>query len=311
MRIDEDAFLRALLPRLAGDPALVVPPGDDCAALAGGRDELLLVAVDQVADDVHYYGPAAAVPTSPTLAGRKLLARNLSDIAAMGGTPRFALLALALPRDRERDWLDAFMDGLLALADEWGVRLIGGDLGRASGGAVSSLTILGTVPAAQVCRRNQARPGDRLLVTGRFGGALASGRHLSFTPRLREARWLAEGGYTRCLIDVSDGLLKDLGRVCAASGVQAVVAADAPPRAAVGGEPVTVAAAWTDGEDYELIAAVAPAKMAALRRAWPFETPLTELGECRAAVAGQPAIVAPDGSPVAACFPPTFDHFAE
>lgn len=280
--MDEDRFLAELLPRLTRD--IAVPPGDDCAALAWGDGDLLLLAVDQLVADVHYHGPSAARPTPPELAGRKLLARNLSDIAAMGGRPTHALLTLAAPRDADATWHRRFVDGLLALAAEWDTALIGGDLARAPA-LVATLTIVGRVAADRVCRRDTARAGQMIVVTGAFGGSLPSGRHLNFTPRLREAAALADAG-CRCLIDVSDGLLQDLSRVARASGLQACIDPDAIPR-----HPgCDLAAALADGEDYELIAAIDPAAWPALQARWTLDTPLTAIGEWRPAAPDVPLV---------------------
>lgn len=299
--MDEDAFLAELLPRLGRD--IPVPPGDDCAAIPWRDGELLLLATDQVAADVHYYGPDAAMPTPPELAGRKLLARNLSDIAAMAGRPTFALLTLAAPCDVDAGWLRRFTDGVLALAAEHEVALIGGDVSSA-GDHVATLTILGTVAADRVCRRDAAQAGDRVVVTGALGGSFASGRHLSFEPRLAEARWLAEQG-VRCLIDISDGLLTDLQRICAASALQARIEEAAIPRHT----GCDLAQALADGEDYELLAAVPADTWDELHAAWPFAAGLTAIGRFQPTGDG-PGIRSSDGADLASRAGPGFRHFA-
>jgi len=273
--VSEDAFLLDLLARVpTDDPALVVPPGDDCAALALGADRLLLLAVDQLVGGRHYVldGPGAA---SPGQAGRKLLARNLSDIAAMGGTPLYCLVAVALAPSQDEAWLSQFFDGVLGLAREFGVHMIGGDLARAPGDAVASLTIVGDVGGGDVCRRCGAHPGDLLYATGSFGGSLETGHHLSFVPRCREGRWLAESGAVTAMIDVSDGLLLDCARLCRMSGVTGRLDLDAVPSAVPG---LARGRVLGDGEDYELLFTVAAERVSALR-AWPFaDVPLTRIG---------------------------------
>lgn len=266
----EHEFLAGLLPRLQGlEDGVVVPPGDDCAALRWSSGELLLLAVDQLIEGVHYYPD-----TDPALAGRKLLARNLSDIAAMGGRPLWALSALTFPADRTDAWTDAFVDGMLALADECGVRIIGGDV-AAGPTANASLTIAGRVADEHICRRDAAKDGDVLLATGAFGGSLSSGRHLSFPPRLAEGAWLAEEGWTRCMIDVSDGLLTDLRRICVASGLSVVLEEASVPT------HVPLPEALTDGEDYELLLTVSASSLEPVLAAWPFATALTPIGRFR------------------------------
>ena len=279
----EQNFLADLLPRLGpADDAVILPPGDDCAALRWAPGELLLLAVDQLIEGIHYYPD-----TDPSLAGRKLLARNLSDIAAMGGRPLWALPALSFPAGRPDAWTDAFMDGMLTLAQDCGVRIIGGDL-AAGPVAAGSLTIAGRVEDAHLCRRDAAQAGDLLLATGAFGGSLESGRHLSFCPRLAEGAWLAEGGWTRCMIDVSDGLLTDLRRLCVASGLGAIL-----DPAAIPTHDVPLAAALSDGEDYELLIAISASQLEALQSAWPFATPISVIGAF--AEAGDCEVRSPEG----------------
>lgn len=301
MNIDEDTFLAALLPRLATGDAIVVPAGDDCAAIEWTDDRLLLLAVDQVAAGIHYQPDC-----DPALAGRKLLARNLSDIAAMGGRPIYALLALAVQQDCDAAWAEVFADGVLELADTCDVKLIGGDV-SAAGSAVASLTIIGDVATGEVCRRSGASATDRLLVTGCFGGSLPTGHHFHFTPRTAEGQWLAAHGVVAAMIDASDGLLKDLGRLCAASGVGAVVDEAAIPLTCIDNEPVDLSAAWLDGEDYELLLAVPAADVAGVLRDWPFETALTDIGEF---VAASPVpLVDRNGRDLVGHYGLPFNHF--
>jgi len=141
----EDAFLQALFARLTSPPGkLVIPPGDDCAGYALGGGKIFLVAVDQIVEKRHYLaaGPAAAKPEQ---VGRKLLARNLSDIAAMGGKPLFCLVAASLGPNHDERWLNRFFSGILKLGKKYGVSLIGGDLAAAPADTVAALTIIGEV----------------------------------------------------------------------------------------------------------------------------------------------------------------------
>lgn len=302
----EDQFYRSLFPRLSWNAQeVLVPPGDDCAAVRGRAGELLLVAVDQLVGNRHYRadGPDA---DSPRAAGRKLLARNLSDIAAMGGTPEWAVVAIAAGPQRDATWLDAFMDGLLELANAVGVSIIGGDMARAPADDVASLTILGRVAETAVVRRSGARPTDHLYATGCFGASLATGHHLGFAPRCREGAWLAEQGFANAMIDVSDGLLLDAERLAAASDVAVQIDRDAIP---LRSSDASVEQALTDGEDYELLFAVSADRAGDLTARWPFpDVPLTRLGRvcdvCGARVTDM------DGRP----FPHEqsgFDHFVD
>jgi thiamine-monophosphate kinase len=305
--VTEDGFLRGLFPRLGTmPPEVVVPPGDDCAAVRIAPGRLQLLAVDQLIGDRHYHrtGPGAA---SPELAGRKLLARNLSDIAAMGGEPRYALVAVALDPRQDVAWLNRFFDGLLELARATGTHLIGGDLARAPHDAVASLTIVGEVAEAQIKRRSDAKAGDLLLATGRFGSSLETGHHLTFTPRLAEGAWLAARPAVHAMMDVSDGLLLDSRRLGRAASLDLRLDPAAVPRRT---PETTLRQALADGEDYELILAADPAAVPELLADWPFaDLPLTVIGEFTAPSGATPEVRRPDGTPLHAG-QDGFDHLA-
>lgn len=302
----EDSFLAQLFSRLpAPDAEQVIPPGDDCAALRLGPDALLLIAVDQLVGDRHYcmHGSEAA---SPEQAGRKLLARNLSDIAAMGGTPRYCLTAIGLSPMQDVTWLEAFFTGLLALANDFSVQLVGGDLTGTPNDSVASLTILGEVAESAVCRRSGTRSGDVLFATGCFGSSLATAHHLSFAPRCAEGRWLAERRIPTAMIDVSDGLLIDARRLCSASGVGLTLDVNAVPRRT---PSTTIQQALTDGEDYELLLSVPPQRASTLLGQWPFtRTPLHAIGEFRQECT--PDIVDPNGRALGEGSVGGWDHLA-
>lgn len=298
--IDELNILDALLPELAMRADVALGPGDDCAVLDLGGGMLLLAAVDQVAGDVHY----VATDTDPAAAGAKLLKRNLSDIAAMGGEPAWALLALAAD-GRRADELLAFCRGVAAAAQGYGVSLVGGDLAALAAGSrteLGSLTILGRIAPGEIIRRSGAAAGDLLYATGCFGRSFESRHHLDFAPRLAEGRFLAAGAYADAMIDVSDGLLLDARRLAAASGVSIVLDPDAIPRR----DEANLAAALGDGEDYELLFTVPAAREAELRAAWPAAfAPLTRIG---AVTAGRPGVVDPAGEDLSRRYRSGYEH---
>lgn len=303
----EDEYTASLFAKLPPLPdSVVVPPGDDCAALQTADPKCLqLVAVDQLVGERHFLlrGENATAPES---AGRKLLARNLSDIAAMGGTPETAVVAVAIGPDQSLEWLNGFMAGIAQLAEEYGVAVVGGDLARTPNDIVGSLTILGSVASNNVVRRRGARAGDALYATGRFGASFASEHHLRFLPRCVEGKWLAGRGLARAMIDVSDGLLLDAGRLARASGLSVHLDAQTvPPRV----PEVSTQAKLTDGEDYELLFAVAPENAERLAAEWPFgNTPLSCIGTFHAQKATP--VLSIDGQP----FPfaqAGFDHFVD
>jgi len=241
--------------------------GDDCAVLAPARGPQLIT-VDPVIYGRHFDDavPARAV-------GAKLLKRNLSDLAAMGGRPTAAVLALTLDARVSLAWLEDFYRGLAACARQYGVPVVGGDVAQADGILAASLTLLGATTGPRVLTRAGARLGDWIFVTGRLGGSLAQGHHFRFKPRLAEGAWLARRPEVRAMMDVSDGLAKDLRALTPAGTVAAVTASALPRRTGAG-----VRAALVDGEDYELVFAVnARTEPAALQQAWRRAFPRTRL----------------------------------
>lgn len=260
--------------------------GDDCAVVPSARRRQLLT-VDPVIFGRHF---DARVP--PAAVGAKLLKRNLSDIAAMGGSPRVAVVSLCLDRATRVRWLRDFHRGLATTARRFGVALVGGDVAEAPGVLIATLTLLGEAGGKRVLTRVGARAGDWIAVTGRLGGSLSSGHHHRFTPRLAEGRWLAGRPEIRSMMDVSDGLGKDLSALTP-PGTRAELDLGTLPRR----RGCTVDAALGDGEDYELLCTIsARADLAALQRAWRRRfpaVPLTVIGKFARRPTGS---TAPDSS---------------
>ncbi|MBI5771252.1 MAG: thiamine-phosphate kinase [Verrucomicrobia bacterium] len=241
--------------------------GDDCAVLPGSRGRQLIT-VDPVIFGEHF---DATVP--PGAVGAKLLKRNLSDLAAMGGRPQAAVVALALDPRTSTRWLEGFYRGLARVARRYHVPVVGGDIAQSKHALVASLTLLGQATGPRVVTRTGARMGDWIYVTGRLGGSLPSSHHWKFTPRLAEGAWLARRREVRAMMDVSDGLAKDLHALTPTGATPAISAAALPCR-----RGADVRAALTDGEDYELVFAVsAGADRDALARAWRRRFPRTRL----------------------------------
>lgn len=270
---------RALIARIRRGLADVAPaapegPGDDCAVLAaaplaGKR----LVTTDAVIHGRHFDDAVSAGE-----AGRKLVNRNLSDIAAMGGTPADAVLALFLGGDVAADWLDAFIAGIRDAARPVGLRIVGGDVARTERGFfAASLTLTGY--AGKPLLRTGARSGDFVYVTGTLGGSLA-GKHHAFTPRLAEGRFLAAHPAVRAGMDVTDGLAKDLPDLLPPHTVALLDTGALPLSPAIAHAADRVRRALADGEDYELVvtadAAGADALEAAFHAAFP-GTPFTRI----------------------------------
>ncbi len=264
--LGENGLLRLLTAKWKTDPARVLTGvGDDCAVLRGaGRNHFLLFKTDAVVEEVHFTRRA-----SPALVGHKALARAVSDIAAMGGKPVAAVITLGVPAAESPRRLRAIYGGLERAAKKYGVNLVGGETTRAPR-LFLSVALLGECRGHRPVLRSGARAGDFIFVTGRLG----AGRHLDFTPRLEEGAWLARRKFATALMDLSDGLGADLPRLAAASGLGFQVEDRAIPRA----RGASLDAAWNAGEDYELLFTVRPARVAALKKVWPFATPLHCIG---------------------------------
>lgn len=220
--------------------------GDDCAVvLTRGRQQLITV-------DPVVYGRHFDATVRPADVGAKLLKRNASDIAAMGGQPRAAVVALLLDPRTRTTWLEQFYRGLAATARRYRIAVVGGDVAQADGIVAASLTLTGEPTGSRVLTRGGARVGDWIYVSGQLGNTIRSGHHFRFTPRLREGAWLAAQPAVRAMIDVSDGLAKDL-RALTPSGALAAL----EPKAIPCRRGADLRAALSDGEDYELLFAVA------------------------------------------------------
>lgn len=230
---------------LAGRGVVVVGPGDDAAVLDLGAGTL--VTVDQLVEGRHFDAGSATIDQI----ARKAVARSVSDIAAMGGTPTCALATGCLPSGFAK--ADELFDRMAQWGRHWGCPLVGGDIAVSDGPMVLTVTVIGRAHERRgAVLRSSARAGDAVYVTGAFGGSLASGRHLSFEPRVVEGAWLCDalGGSLHAMVDVSDGLGRDAGRVARASGVGLVIDAAALP---LHPGVATWRAAASDGEDYELL----------------------------------------------------------
>ena len=225
----------------------------------------------------------------------------------MGGIPKYALTAISMGSGYGKEWLENFTKGVLSLANEFSVSLIGGDLATA-GSNVASVTVLGWVPSSKVCLRSQAKVDDYIFVTGEFGASLPTEKHLRFNPRVQEASWLAQNEYTSSMIDISDGLLKDLSRVCQSSHLSAILNENSVPCTVVDDCKTPLIHALLDGEDYELLFSVAQTKSNRLVKEWPFPISLNIIGHFTEPKLKQ-LIVNEDGVDLLSKFGPGFDHF--
>ena len=255
------ALLGALPPGVLVAPDVLVGAGDDCAVVLppDAPDACLLLKTDCVIEGVHYL-PG----TDPGRVGWKALCRVVSDVAAMGGTPRHALITLALPGDATVEGARGLYAGIGRAAERFGVQVVGGETARSPGAGFVSVALTGVVARDRVVRRGGGRVGDTVYVTGRLGGSFLSGKHLDFEPRLAQGQWLAANGLATAMMDLSDGLGADLPRLAVASGTGYQL-----EKARVPCTPdCSVEQALADGEDYELLLTVAPADCAKLEDGW-------------------------------------------
>jgi len=327
LRLDEIGEFR-LIERLAaigrrdGSARVVLGIGDDAAAVDAGGGDLLLATCDSQIEGIHFLSSRI----SPDQLGRRTAAVNLSDVAAMGGCPRWALVSIAAPGDRLVEDLEALYLAMTEELEAAGAVLIGGNTARSPGGLSVDMTLLGQAPRGGLLTRHGARVGDLLCVTGSLGGAaaglaaleagltidrageaavkIAISRHLTPTPRLAVGRALADSGAVSSCIDVSDGLVADAGHVAERSGVGIRLdsrlvpicpAATAVARLLQGGAD-PMAWALRGGDDYELAFTAAPGDAGPLLERVLSATGVvaTVIGEV---VEGPPAVTVDGGRP--------------
>jgi thiamine-monophosphate kinase len=288
--MNEFDLIARLTKSLPANKNVVTGAGDDCAVLdVGAPDKLILFKTDAVVEGIHF-----TRETTPEKIGRKALARCLSDIAAMAGTPVAALVTIGLPEKFEPEFVAKIYDGLNALAEKFKIAICGGETTTNPGGIFFSIALLGTVARGKQVLRSGAKTGDAIFVTGELGGSLAE-KHLEFEPRLAEARWLAEHFSLHAMIDLSDGLAGDLRHILKASGVGAELLKDAIPISRVAKsrarEKPPFAAALTDGEDFELLFTVASGDAVKLLDAWKKQFPKLKLSCIGKIVAGDGILI--------------------
>ncbi|MFC1643997.1 thiamine-monophosphate kinase, partial [Candidatus Omnitrophota bacterium] len=236
--------LVARIRKRAGRPGkgVKVGIGDDCAVLEHDAKRYLLWATDMLVEGTHFRLKDAGYDRI----GRKAVAVNISDIAAMGGVPRYITVAVGLPAGMKRAVFDAIYGGILSICKEYGIEVVGGDINR-SERLIIDISIIGFVEKKRLTKRSGAKEGQLILVTGPVRNGKKE--HLDFTPRLEEARFLTERRGVSSMIDVSDGIAMDLGRICSESGVGCILYADAVPLS----EGLSLEDALYYGESFELL----------------------------------------------------------
>lgn len=267
----EFQLIERLSRNLPSNDSLVAGPGDDCAVLdLGVPERYVLFKTDAVVEGIHFKSDAA-----PEKVGHKALARCLSDVAAMAGTPTAALITLGLPREFDVHFVEKIYAGINALARRHRIAIAGGETTTNPERIFISVSLIGTVEKQRRIGRCGAKPGDAIFVSGELGGSLA-GKHLEFEPRLAEGRWLAEHFQIHAMIDVSDGLAGDLRHILRGSGVGAELLSKSIPisRAAKlqarneSSAKPPLLAALSDGEDFELLFTLASRDAVAVLDGW-------------------------------------------
>ncbi len=274
-------FIRWLRDRLPADMRAPLGLSDDAALLRLAGGQSFALTVDMLTDGVDF----ELRTDTPGRIGRKALAVNLSDLAAMAARPVAGVIALALPHAGALTLAQQLYEGLIPLAQRHGLSIAGGDTNTWDGPLVISVTLVGEVTAQGPLVRSGAKPGDAILVTGEFGGSRL-GRQFDFEPRVTEALWLAENAPLHAGIDVSDGLSLDLFRLCEASGCGAEIELSKVPVAEAAQQwagrlsdgSTALRHALGDGEDFELILAVPPDAARELVERQPLDCGLTCIG---------------------------------
>ncbi len=310
--MNEFELIQLLTRSLPANRSVVTGAGDDCAVLdLGLPDRFLLFKTDAVVEGIHF-----TRETAPEKVGRKALARCLSDVAAMAGTPLAALVTLALPNDFTVPTVEAIYAGMNALARQHHVAIAGGETTTNPERLLLSLALVGTVPRTQCLHRSGAKPGDAIFVTGQLGGSLG-GRHLEFEPRLAEARWLAEHFTIHSMFDLSDGLASDVRHLLQASQVGAELRKSSIPislaaKRRARTESATkspLLAALTDGEDFELLFTLAGRDAVPLLDLWKKQFPNLPL-TCIGKITAEPGLKLRDKDGVRPLTAHGYIHFA-
>ncbi len=238
------------------DTSVIKGTGDDCAVIRSSGAKFMLFTCDMLVEGVDFLKK-----TDPYLIGRKAIAVSLSDIAACAGIPRYCLVSLGLPRGTKVSFTDRLFKGMRDISSKFGVNIVGGDLSR-SAKVTIDVSMIGFVEKRNLVLRSNACKGDIIFTSGALGGSL-KGKHLKFTPRVGEARFLARKFGLNSMTDISDGLIQDLGHILEESLAGAVIYQDLIPLSASAGN---IKNALYDGEDFELLFTLPLAKAKRLIR---------------------------------------------
>ncbi len=249
-RLGEFGLIDALKKYAPTSKAVIKGIGDDAAVLPYSKKEYLLLTTDMLFEDTHF---TRRMP--PQAIGHKSLACSISDIAAMGGRPTFAVVSIGIPKNLSVRFIKDVYKGIERTARDFNVSIVGGDTIKTDK-MVINVALLGLVEKKYLTTRDGARAGDWIFVTGPLGGSFKSGRHLQFSPRLAQARFLVENFKPNAMMDISDGLGGDLNHILKASRVGARLDHASIPRH----KGASLSRALNDGEDFELLYMLSAAK---------------------------------------------------
>ncbi|MFA6142871.1 MAG: thiamine-phosphate kinase [Candidatus Omnitrophota bacterium] len=267
--VGEIALIKRISTKIRLDKSVVKGIGDDTAVIKWTKDKYLLFTCDMIIENVHFRRPRA----TPYQIGRKALARNISDIAAMGGIPKYAVVSLGVNPNTKVSVADEILKGIIDLAKRFKINIVGGDTVR-SDKLVIDISLVGEVEKKNLVLRSGARIGDLIFVTGMIGGS-QKGKHLNFTPRVEEARALVGKFKINSMIDVSDGLLLDLNRILEASSAGGRIYEKLVPIVKNSG---SFEKCVSEGEDFELLFTMTPRE--AIKAAkMKIKTPVSLIGQ--------------------------------
>lgn len=242
-KLGEFGLIERFKKAIKTDSSVIKASGDDCAVLAFDKNNYQLFTCDMLVDRVDF-----TKKDDPYLVGRKALAVSISDIAACAGLPRYCLVSVGLPKKTNVGFADSFFKGMLDLAREYKINIVGGDLSSSTRLTVD-VSMLGIVEKKYLVLRSGAKIGDIIFVTGSFGGSIF-GKHLKFIPRIKEARFLVRNFKVNSMIDISDGLAQDLWHILKESGVGAAIFETLIP---ISKQSKSLEDALYSGEDFELL----------------------------------------------------------
>ncbi|MDD4981019.1 MAG: thiamine-phosphate kinase [Candidatus Omnitrophica bacterium] len=241
--IGEFGLINRIKRLIKTDNTVIKGLGDDCAVLKFDKNHYQLFTCDMIVEGVDFTSQE-----DPYLIGRKAIAVSISDIAACAGLPRYCLVSLGLPKKTRVEFVDKIIKGMLGLAKQYKLNLVGGDMSRMRHLTID-VSMLGLVEKKNLVLRSGAKPGDIIFVSGKLGGSIL-GKHLKFTPRIKEARFLVKNFNLNSMIDISDGLIQDLGHILEESKSGAVIYEDLIP---LSKESRGLQDALYMGEDFELL----------------------------------------------------------